>query len=217
MKKRPDSAIWPVVHNERQVLIHDLESLEPAQWRTESLCAGWDVHDVVAHLVDTAKTTRLGFIRRMLAAGFDFDRDNAVGVAREKTSDPAQTLDKFRAVRLRSSTPPVALATRLVEAFVHGEDIRRPLGIDRDYPPEHVATALGYQVTTSVRIGGGKELAKRWRLMATDTGFARGDGPEVRAPAISLLLAMSGRPVAAAELTGPGAPAFFTGTIKKSP
>lgn len=216
MKRRLDSVIWPVVHNERQALIDDLASLEPAQWRTESLCHGWDVHDVVAHLVDTAKTTRLGFIRRMLTAGFDFDRDNAMGVAREKTSDPVATLAEFRAVQLHTSTPPATSATRLVEAFVHGEDVRRPLGIGRDYPPEHVATALGYQVTTSVKMGGGKELAQGWRLVATDTGFEHGDGPEVHAPAITLLLAISGRPVAAAELNGRGAPAFLTTTIKES-
>lgn len=142
MKKRLASVIWPVVHTERQALIGDMELLEPAQWRTDSLCLGWDVHDVVAHLVDSAKTTRLGFIRRMVAAGFDFDRDNASGIAREKTSGPVRTLAESRAVRTRTCTPPAPLATRLVEAFVHGEDIRRPLGIDRDYPPEHVATAL---------------------------------------------------------------------------
>lgn len=216
MKNRRDAVIWPVVHTERQAMIDDLELLEPAQWRTESLCPGWDVHDVLAHLVDTAKTTRLGFIRRMLTAGFDFDRANAMGVAREKATDPVQTLAKFRAMKMRRSTPPAALATRLVEAFVHGEDIRRPLGTGRDYPPEHVATALGYQVTTSIKIGGGKELAQGWRLVATDTGFEHGVGPEVRAPAITLLLAISGRPVAATDLAGPGASHFFPATIKES-
>lgn len=215
MKKRLDSVVWPVVHDERQALIDDLTSIEPAEWRTESLCLGWDVHDVVAHLIDTAKTTRLGFVQRMLAAGFNFDRDNVVGVSREKTPEPLETLAKFQAVRLRTSTPPAALATRLVEAFVHGEDIRRPLRIIRDYPPEHVATGLCYQVKTSVKIGGGKEIAQGWRLVATDTGFQHGDGPEVHALAITLLLAVAGRPVAAKELTGPGAAAFHAATIKE--
>ncbi|MFP7761404.1 maleylpyruvate isomerase family mycothiol-dependent enzyme [Marisediminicola sp. LYQ85] len=216
MTKASDSATWNAVHTERRALIRDLESLEPGRWTTASLCPGWDVHDVLAHLVDSAKTTRLGFVRRMLAARFDFDRDNAAGVARERTRDPGRTLDRFRSVSSSTSTPPVALATRLVEAYVHGEDIRRPLGIDSDYPPEHVATALAYQVTTSVKIGGGKELAHGWRLVATDTELVHGDGPEVRAPAIALLLAISGRPVSAAELGGPGAPAFATTITKPS-
>lgn len=207
--------IWPVVHDERQALIDDLASIASEQWRTSSLCPGWDVHDVVAHLIDTAKTTRRGFIQRMLAAGFDFDHDNAVGVTRERASDPVETLARFRSVRLRTSTPPAALETRLVEAFVHGEDIRRPLRIFRAYPPEHVATALDSQVKTSVKFGGGKEIARGWRLVATDTGFEHGEGPEIHALAITLLLATSGRYVACEELTGPGAAAFHAETIRE--
>ncbi len=209
MDSRSSSATWAAVHIEREALIDDLSSLESAQWRIRSLCPEWDIHDVVAHLVDTAKTTRLSFIKRMLAARFDFDRDNAVGVAREKTSDPVLTLGEFRAVLPRRSSPPAARATRLVEAFVHGEDIRRPLGISRNYPPEHVVTALVYQVSTSIKMGGGKELAKGWRLVATDASFEHGSGPEVQASAIALLLAISGRPVPPAEFAGQGAPAFL--------
>ncbi|MDJ0335014.1 maleylpyruvate isomerase family mycothiol-dependent enzyme [Salinibacterium sp. G-O1] len=205
---------WAAVHIEREALIDDMSSLESAQWATQSLCPDWDVHDVVAHLVDTAKTTRLGFIKRMFSARFDFDRDNAEGVAREKRSDPRETLSEFRRVLLHTSSPPAALATRLVEAFVHGEDIRRPLGIGRDYPPEHVASALSYQVRTGVTMGGGKERAQGLRLVATDAGCEHGSGPEVRSTAIALLLAVSGRPVPAAEFAGPGAPTFLGRTSR---
>lgn len=166
------------------------------------------MHEVLAHLVDTAKTTRLGFVRRLVAAGFDFDRDNATGVAREKAVDPRRTLAAFRAVTTRTTGPPVPLATRLVEALVHGEDIRRPLGIGRGYPGIHAATALTYQIKTSVKMGGGKERAQGWRLIACDADFVHGTGREVHGPAIALLLAVSGRPTDAGELTGPGAMAF---------
>ena len=210
MTKLSSSEIWSVVHNERQALIDDLAVLEADEWCTPSLCPGWEVHDVLAHLVDSAKTTRLGFVRRMVAAGFDFDRDNAVGITREKAAAPEDTLSTFRAVRAHTTTPPAALATRLVEAFVHGEDIRRPLKIGRNYPPVHVAEALAYQVKTSVKIGGGKESAQGRHLIATDTPFEHGDGPKVHGPAIALLLAVSGRPVGADELTGPGAHIFVT-------
>ena len=200
--------IWPVVHRERLALANDLEGLAPAHWETPSLCPGWSVHDVLAHLVDTAKATRLGFIRRMFAAGFDFDKDNAVGLAGERCADPALTLAAFRQALTRTSTPPAALPTRLVEAFVHGEDIRRPLGINPNYPAKHVAAALEYQVRTSTKMGGGKELAAGFMLVATDTRFEHGSGDMVRGPVLSLLLAVSGRPVGAGELSGPGAEAF---------
>lgn len=202
-------AIWPVVHAERHALIRDLEGLAPEQWSTASLCDGWTVHDVLAHLIDSAKTTRISFARRLIAARFDFDRDNAVGVARERNDQPERTLAAFRGVAERTSTPPAALATRLVEAFVHGEDIRRPLGMHRDYPADHVAAAIQYQVRTSQSFGGGKERARGLRLVATDADLQAGDGDEVRGTSIALLLALSGRPTEQAELGGPGVPALI--------
>ena len=214
--KLSSSEIWSVVHHERQALIDDLAILEPDEWRTPSLCAGWDIHDVLAHLVDSAKTTRFGFIRRMVAAGFDFDRDNAVGIRREKAANADELLNAFQAVRGQTATPPAALATRLVEAFVHGEDIRRPLKIRRNYPPTHVVRALAYQVKTSGKMGGGQESAHGLHLIATDAPFEHGDGPQVHGPAIALLLAVSGRPVGAYELTGPGARNFATTPSEES-
>jgi len=193
-----------VVHEERQALIDDLETLAPERWNTPSLCPGWDVHDVVAHLVDTARTTRLGFLGRMAAAGFDFDKDNAAGVAMERAEDPRRTLGKFRAVLSRTTGPPAPLATRLVEAFVHGEDIRRPLGIHREYPVMEVVEALKLQVATSTKMGGGQELVDGLRLIVADAGLQHGQGRGVRGSAIALLLAVSGRPAGPDELSGPG-------------
>lgn len=167
------------------------------------------MHDVLAHIVDSARTTRLGFVRRMIAARMDFDRDNATGVTREKREDPRDTLAALETVLTRTSTPPASLATRLAEVFLHGEDIRRPLGIGRTYPPALVAEALEYQVRTSSAMGGGKESAKGWRMVASDTLFEHGKGPEIRGAAVSLLLAVSGRPVTSDELTGPGAADFL--------
>lgn len=202
---RRHAAVWSGVHRERTALVHDLETLTPEQWSARTACAEWDVHDVVAHLVDTAKATRLGFARDMIAAGFDFDRQNARGVARERRADPEETLAALRSVVTRSSTPPAAIATRLVEAFVHGEDIRRAVGRNGDYPTDLVAEALQFQLRTTVKMGGGKERASGLRLVASDAPIDWGSGPQVRGSALALLLAVSGRPLEPDEVSGPGA------------
>jgi len=200
--------VWPVVHAERQALIDFLGALDDRQWEEPSLCEGWTVHDVVAHLIATAKTTRVGFVAGLVRARFDFDRDNARGVARERGATPHETLDRFRAVGSRTSTPPAPLATRLVEVIVHGEDIRRPLGATHAYPAEAVERALRLQGRTSVSFGGGRERVAGLTLAPDDAAYTIGEGPSVTGPALSLLLAVSGRTVALSDLDGPGAPEF---------
>lgn len=206
MSKLRPATIWPLVHAERRALAADLATLRPDQWETPSLCTDWTVHDVLAHLVDSARTTRLGFVRRMITARGDFDRDNATGLAGEKRADPVETLAAFRATTELTATPPADLATRLVEAYVHGEDLRRPLGIGADYPTEGVVAALEYQLRTGAAMGGSKERAQGVRLVATDADQAWGTGPEVRGAVIDLLLVITGRPVPGGRLTGEGVP-----------
>ena len=193
------------MHHERAALARELATLTPAQWNAPTACAAWDVHDVVAHLLDSAKTTRLGFVRDMITARFDFDRQNALGVARERRDHPRDTLAAFRAVASGTSTPPAAIATRLVEIFVHGEDVRRAIGRRGDYPAAPVAAALEHQLRTTVKLGGGRERADGLRLVATDAPVELGTGPEVRGSALALLLGVSGRRVVPEELTGAGA------------
>ncbi|MBP2320368.1 uncharacterized protein (TIGR03083 family) [Kibdelosporangium banguiense] len=204
------SDVWPMVHVERAALIDDLSRLDDEQWETPSLCDGWTVHDVVAHMVNTALTTRLSFVAGLILARFDFDRQNARGVERTRGASPQETLERFRQVASRTSTPPANLDTRLVEEVVHGEDIRRPLGLTRSYQQEAVVRALRLQARTPASFGGAKELVAGVRLMATDADLSIGDGPEVTGPALSLLLAISGRRVALDELAGPGAVTLAT-------
>lgn len=199
------AVVWGAVRDERRRLVVDLTRTPMEQWSTPSLCPGWSVHDVLAHLIDSATTTRLGFVRQMLGARFDFDRANEQGVRRHRASDPQQTLAAFAAVTGSTDTPPAALPSRLVEAYVHSEDIRRPLGITAAHPPQHVMTALAYMARTGSGIGGGKERVRGLRLRPSDADQHIGDGPEVHGKAISLLLATSGRPLGVGELTGPGA------------
>jgi hypothetical protein len=90
----------------------------------------------------------------------------------------------------------------------HGEDIRRPLGIKRAYPPEAVVRSLRYQARTPVSLGGAKQLIATVRLQATDAAVSIGDGPEVSGPALPLLMAISGRKVARNEIDGPGVSAL---------
>lgn len=202
--------VWSIVHAERKALIAALEGVDDQRWDVPSLCGDWTVHDVVAHLIDTAKTTRLGFVVDLARARFDFDRHNARGVERERGASPQETLERLRRVAQRRSTPPAPLDTRLVEEIVHGEDIRRPLGLTHSYPPDAVVRSLLLQARTPATFGGAKERVARVRLTAVDADVSIGEGPEVTGPALSVLLAACGRRVALDDLDGPGVAEFAT-------
>ncbi|MFJ3957595.1 maleylpyruvate isomerase family mycothiol-dependent enzyme [Arthrobacter sp. NPDC090010] len=199
---------WHLIHRERQALVSELAGIPSEAWETPSLCPGWDVHDVLAHLVNDARTTWGRFAWDFARARFDFDRMNAQGIARERSSSPKVTLNVFRAVSGRSTGAPAPFPTRLVELFVHGEDIRRPLGISHEYPLPELGEALSYQLSTTADFGGGRERAEGLSLEATDSGLRHGSGPTVRGSSLALLLAVSGRPVDPGELAGPGAEGF---------
>ncbi|WP_369132187.1 maleylpyruvate isomerase family mycothiol-dependent enzyme [Modestobacter sp. I12A-02662] len=196
------------MHAERGALVEDLADLDDARWEEQSLCDGWTVHDVVAHLVDTARTRRVGFVVGLARAGFDFHRQNARGVRRHRGASPPETLEGLARVVSLRKTPPAPLDSRLVEAVVHGEDIRRQLGLTRSYPPEAVVRSLRLQARTPAAFGGAKELVARVRMTATDADVSLGEGPDVSGPALSLLLAISGRRVALGDLDGPGVAAL---------
>lgn len=196
--------VWSLVHAERRALIDDLTGLDEAQWETPSLCDGWTVHDVAAHLVDVALTTRIGFVADMARARFDFDRQNANGLKRARGATPQDTLERLRGVANRTSTPPAPMDTRIVEEVLHGEDIRRVVGLSRVYPQQAVTRSLLQQSRMPETFGGAKELITRVQLTATDAHLSIGDGLEVIGPALALLLTITGRSVALDQLDGPG-------------
>jgi uncharacterized protein (TIGR03083 family) len=196
-------SIWPTIHAERRALADDLATLTPKQWATPSLCEGWTVHDVLAHQLSAAKMTPLKFIKNFYAARFNFDRFAGKQVAIEGAGGPAATLAAFRAAQDRTNAPPGPKDTWLGEAFVHGEDIRRPLGIKRDYPLDQVARALAFYAKSQAVIGSRKRVAGV-TLKATDVDFQVGSGPVAEGPVMSLLLVAGGRKSALADLSGPG-------------
>lgn len=209
MTRNEAPALWQSVHDDRRALFIQLQNVSPENWELPTGCAGWNVHDVLAHVVDTAKTSRLIFVREMLMTGFNFDAANERGLMREKQENPLLTLAEFGNTLELTLTPPAAIETRLVEAYVHGEDIRRALGIKQEYPAEQVALALDYQLHTTVKFGGGRERAAGFRLQSADNSNSWGSGVAVEGSSLSLLLAVSGRHIAPEEVNGPGAKAFL--------
>lgn len=194
--------VWADVHVERGALVEDLVRLEPEQWEVASLCEGWAVRDVVAHLAATAVLSQRGFAREFLRAGFSVDRIVRRQVAAGRRHAPTDLLKALRASVRSTACPPLPTITRLIEIVVHGEDIRRPLGLRRAYSTEHMGAAVAYMARD--RLSGGKRRLAGLQLVGTDVDFTVGDGLVVEGPAVSVLVAACGRRVALPDLSGPG-------------
>ncbi len=194
---------WPAIHEERRALAIDLAGLGSDQWSTPSLCDGWTVEDVLAHMVATAKKTPPKFLGDLASSGFRFNAMTARDVAKEKGTAGPDTLQHFNAVLGRTTHPPGPLTAMLGEQVVHGEDIRRPLGMKHKYPDESLKTVADFFKSSNLLIGGKNRVAGL-SLHATDLDWSSGSGPEVEGPMISLVLMIAGRKAALDDLSGPG-------------
>ncbi|MFE6615390.1 maleylpyruvate isomerase family mycothiol-dependent enzyme [Amycolatopsis sp. NPDC057786] len=202
---RTKTDVWPLIHAERAALADDLAGLTEEQWRTPSLCAGLTVREVLAHVTSAATLTPLRWLAGVIRCRWDFDKQVAMRLAEQMGDDGAETLERFRGVVASTTKPPLPKMAMLGETIVHGEDIRRPLGIRRDHPID-VLTALAEYYRGSDLVVMAKGRIGGLRLQATDGPFATGSGPLVSGTTLALIMAMTGRAAHLAELDGAGVP-----------
>ena len=183
--------VWQHIDNERAWLADLLQSLPQKAWQQPSLCEGWTVRDVGAHLTFAHARVR-DLLWPAVRAGFRYDaliKDTALSSPLTHEEIVA-TLRGFVGSRHR-----VAFITDLeplIDILVHTQDICRPLGIDHPMPPEAAAAAADRVLSTPRPI-------RLWqpphgvRMIATDVDWAYGAGEEVRKPMRSHLLFLTGR------------------------
>lgn len=194
---------WPIIHQERTALAADLTQLAGAQWDTPSLCADWSVRDVLAHMTASAKISPATFFPKLLGSGFSFTKLQAKDIARERGSDPTQTLTNFEAIIGSKKRPPGPPQVMLGETLIHAEDIRGALGVSHDYPVEMAVQVADFYKGSNLIIGAKKRI-EGLTLRATDTAWSHGTGPEVAGPITALVMAMTGRKKALGSLEGDG-------------
>lgn len=198
---KPDT--WPVIHTERKALASDLTGLSLERWSHPSMCTGWTVRDVLAHMTATAKITPASFFPKLIGNGFSFDRMQSKDIAKEKGASPEETLAGFESVLTSKKRPPGPPATMLGETIIHSEDIRRSLGIEHEYPMDAVVEVADFYKGSNLILGTKKRVTGL-QLHATDATWSHGSGPEVSGPMLSLLMAMTGRKQALDDLSGEG-------------
>jgi uncharacterized protein (TIGR03083 family) len=199
-------SVWADIAAERIVFAELVDGLDEAQLATPSLCGQWSVHEVAAHVLMPLVTSKVDIARAMLSAKGNFHRANAA-LARRTAQRPAS--DIAAGLRTRSGShfrpplhPPV---TPLTDLLVHGQDIRRPLGLTRRFEDHRLRAALDFLASKRAHPGFvPRGRLDGVRLRATDLDWAHGDGADVSGTGEALLLAMTGRMVVLPELDGAG-------------
>jgi uncharacterized protein (TIGR03083 family) len=195
---------WQMIKDERVSLVDALAALPVADWDKPSLCSGWPVRDVVAHMIATANMTPPKFVFELVGSGFKFQKLTRKDIQRHgagKTS--AELVGALRARTDARTAPPGPPASWLGETVVHGEDIFRALGGYREHPITHVLAVADFYKTSNLLIGAKTRIAGV-TLQATDADWRHGSGPEAAGPAIALVMAMTGRKTALDDLDGDG-------------
>ncbi len=200
-----EQGILGAVKAERLRLCEFLVSLDEAEWSASSLCAGWAVRDVVAHLTIPTRATVFGVIVGAVKARGDFHR-MADWQARDRAStySPEELVAQLRETagsprRMPGSAP----MDPLVDIVVHGQDIARALGRSLPVPGMLAVACLDYVVTAAFT--GAPARVAGLRLIASDEDWSTGSGEDqVQGRAVDLLLAVLGRPAGLSGLTGSG-------------
>jgi uncharacterized protein (TIGR03083 family) len=195
-------AVWQHIDTERAWLTELLDSLPDEAWRRPSLCTGWTVRDVAAHLT-FAHTPVHELLWPAIRAGFRYDRIIHDAAVRSPLThgEIVAVLRGFIGSRRR-----VAFITDLeplIDILVHNQDISVPLGVEHPMPPDAAAAAADRVLSTPRPI-------RRWRppqgvrLVATDVDWSYGTGAVVHRPMQSHLLALTGREAAVRGRTAAG-------------
>ena len=206
-----DDELWAAIDAQRLRTADLLETLTDDDWRHRSLCDGWTVRDVAAHL--TFQQLTLGDGLRMALKHPGSLNRMIHASTRDKANRPtAQLIAEIRATAgSRRHNFGVTPKETLIDIVVHGQDIAVPIGRSLHVPPEVAATAA-----TRVWDCRGSRQSKVFQpipydglnLQATDIDWSVGQGPELRGPILALLLLLTGRAVVVPQLAGPGVQAL---------
>jgi uncharacterized protein (TIGR03083 family) len=204
--------VWSAIDAQRLSVADLLDSLSEEDCTTPSLCPGWTVRDVAAHL--TLQQLSLGRILReiaqaprlLVAGGLDaMTRELTLRHANQPTD---QMIAAIRAmIGSRRHNFGVTPLETLIDILVHSQDIAIPLGRHLPIPPDAAVMAA----TRAWRLRRFFKMHKKlngFHLTATDITWSAGEGTVVTGPIAALLLVISGRQVALEQLSGAGAAAL---------
>ena len=165
-----------------------------------SLCDGWAVRHVVAHLTMAARYDGAAFTAELASFGYDFAAlSNAIAL-RDGDLGFGRLLADLRSDTMATWAAPGGGATgALTHVVVHGLDVTAARGLPRSADDEATRLVLDRLTLDGDETPFGIDL-HGWRLTATDLDWHHGVGTSVSTTAEDLVLGLAGRPRPGIEL-----------------
>ena len=194
--------LMPTISAERRAFADVLEGLAEADWNAPSLCSGWRVREVVAHMTMPFRYSAPRFLAELARSRGNFAR-MADRVARRDAQAPIGTLlDGWRTNVGHPWKPPGGGAVgALTHDVVHGLDITVPLGIEHPVSEQALRVVLD-NATTPMSLKHFDRDLTGVRLEADDLDWAFGDGDPVHGRACHLLMVLMDRRLPSGLLSG---------------
>jgi len=178
---------FAAIATERRAFADTLETLTPEQWARPSLCEGWVVKDVAAHLLVGPTTSMPEFLVAMPTSRFDFDRANRKLTATRAARSTEELVALIRKHADSRFTPPRQdWRAPLMDLFIHRLDCLVPLNISSDRPLAPWTDILYFLVEPGTQRLFTKRPAPDVTLAATDLQWSHGSGPRVAGTAEAL-------------------------------
>lgn len=186
-------AVMALVADELRSLHGALSTVSEEEWEKSSLCEGWTIRHVVAHLTMPARFTPEQFGAELAAVQFDFGALSNLVAERDSALPVHELLDGLLSERLAAfTTPDGGPVGALSHVVIHGLDATVPLGLGCVATPEALRLVLDSMAGDGVHRHFGTSIDGR-RLVASDLAWAHGEGTTETAPAYALLLDLAGR------------------------
>jgi uncharacterized protein (TIGR03083 family) len=202
-----DTDLSRAIAAERRDLAAVLAALPEQAWDTPSLCAGWRVREVVAHMTMPFRYSGRRFIAELARSGGNFSAMSDRCARRDAAAPAADLLAALRDNAEHPWQPPGGgLTGALSHDVIHGLDFTVPLGVGRTVPAEHLTPVL-QSVTGRALKHFGTDLSGV-ELRATDLDWGFGAGQVLAGRAQDLLLVIAGRSLPTGHLTGEHAGRF---------
>lgn len=206
--------IRSAVAGERTDLAEVLSGLGQDDWEKPTLCAGWRVRELVAHITMPYRISMPRFLAGMVRAAGNFNR-YADRQARQDAVEltPAQLVECLRQNINHPWKPPGGgHEGALSHDVIHGLDVTVALGIDRQVPSERLQIVFDAMQPRHAKYFGADLTDVQ--LQATDLSWTYGTGTPLTGTAQDLLLVLSGRSLPPNHLSGRDADRFTAGVTR---